>query len=237
MKLGDRLRGLDERVMGPRSTDAQPRPTWVRFGALAPGMWFLLVYDAVTGAGPGWTIAAIVYGVLAVPACIASALWQRRHGTGRLDRHALWAVGLLFILGATIVTAGAVARRSPDGLAESSYPLGCHRAPRALFDRLSRNIHGDYRLNAVVTYGSPHAAVAAALVSGSMRIGGANFPIDREVADWQVRPGPLAAANPLADAISPDRQRGVVGAPFGTGDDEVQRDRMGAESCVTSPRG
>ena len=115
------------------------------------------------------------------------------------------------------------------------YPLGCHRAPPSLANSLKRRIQGDYRLSGVVTFGSPHAAVAAALVSGPMVIGGANFPVDHQVADWQLRPGPLVAANPLAAEVTPDRQRGMVGPPFGTGDDEVQKDRVAVEACVTNP--
>ena len=207
----------------------------MRFAAVAPGLWFLLVYDAVRGAGLGWTIAAAAYGVVAVPAYVASAFWHRRHGTGRLDRHALWAVALLFVIGGSIVTAGALAPHGVAGVGGAGYPHGCHPAPKSLADKLRHYVHGKYRLEKVVTYGSSNAAVASALVYGSMVIGGADFPIEHEVADWQVRPGPIAAFNALADEISPTRQPALVGAPFGTGDDEVRQDRVAAENCVTNP--
>jgi hypothetical protein len=235
--IADRLRVLDESVLGPPSTDAQQRPPWVRFGVLTPGLWFLLVYDAVKSDGLGWTIAAVVYGLVAVPCVIASALWHRRHGTGRFDRHALWAVALLFLVGGSIVAAGAVAPNGVSRLGGVSYPTGCHPAPKSLADKLRHYIHGNYRLDTVVTYGSANAAVASALVSGTMVIGGANFPIEHEVADWQLRPGPIAASNSLASEISPNRQPAMLGVPFGTGGDEVRQDQAAAENCVTNLRG
>jgi hypothetical protein len=230
--LAERLRSLDESVLGPQSAVSQPRPAWVRYGAALPGPWFLLLYDVVTGAGPRWEIAAVVYGVVAVPWCVAAALWHRRHPTGRLERSALWAVALLFVIGTSIVTAGALAPNRTDG-GGPSYARGCHPAPASLVGQLRSYVRGDYRLDRVVTYGSAHAAVAAALVSGSMVIGGATFPVDHEVALWQVRPRPIFALNGLAQEISPSRQPGVVGAPFGTGDDEARQDRLGAQECVT----
>jgi hypothetical protein len=228
---GERLRRLDDALVGPPPTDAQRAPTWVRFAAAHMGTWFLLLVFAVQFRSTGWLMAALVYGAVEVPAFVAAARWQHRHGTaGAPGRLALFAA-LPVVIGVAVVTA-AVLAPAPWARSHVHYARGCHPAPTDLVSRIARTVHGDFRIQGAVVVGSKDAAVASAVISGTLDVGGLTVPLDRQPADYVLSPGSLAPNNDLARRISPSLQPLFVGGPIGSAWDQINTDRVEAENCA-----
>jgi hypothetical protein len=138
---------------------------------------------------------------------------------------------LLLIVGGSIITAAALAP-APWARSQVHYLRGCHPASTKVVGSIARTIHGDFRIEWAVVVASKDAAVATALVSGTLDIGGLKVPLDRQPADYALVPGPLAPNNDLARRLSPSVTPLIVGGPVGSAWDQVNNDRVVAENCA-----
>lgn len=214
MRVADRLRRLDERVLGVPEVD-HAVPWWARVGAASPGMLIYLLSVAVRDGGRWWVVAT-VYAAVTLPLFVLGLRHWRR---GRVASVAVFVLG-----GAAIVVASALAPKPGE---QSSYARGCHPAPRDVAQRIQQAVAGDFRLGRIVVYGGRHAAVASALVSGTLPVGDVSVPLDPTPVDWSLTPGPPGAMNQLAGDVTPSL-RGLL-VDRGADVDDV---RLAAERCA-----
>ena len=231
MSLSERLRRLDDAVLGP-PPDIRG-PAWTRTAFAGMGTWTLLLVYLAEHRTIGWAVAAAVFGAVEVPAYVAALRWHYVFGSLRPGRRLAAVLALPLAMGIAVVTAAAAAP-APWARSQVHYARGCHPAPTSVVNKIEHSIQGDFRIEWAVVVASKDAAVASALLSGTLDVDGRQVPLDRQPADYALVPGPLAANNDLARRVSPGLPTLIAGGPIGSAVDQVNNDRVVAENCAAA---